>query len=132
MSYQAAAALQTAVFDALTAATSLAGISIVDAMPPGTSPGTFVLIGPEVAVDQSDGSGPGAEHRFAVSVISDASGFMTAKTVAAAVSEALLAGGMVLASGHLVSVSFQRAVARRLDEGAVRRIDLTFRARVEI
>lgn len=57
---------------------------------------------------------------------------MTAKTVAAAVSGALLAGGMVLGTGHLVSVTFQRAVARRLDEGTTRRIDLTFRARVEI
>ena len=132
MSYGAAAALQTAVFGALTAAPALSGVSVVDAMPPGTTPGTFVLIGPEVAVDQSDGSGPGAEHRFTVSVISDASGFMTAKTVAAAVSGALLGGGMVLGTGHLVSVTFQRAVARRLDEGTTRRIDLTFRARVEI
>lgn len=132
MSYQAAAALQTAIFGALTAAPALSGVSVVDAMPPGTSPGTFVLIGPEVAVDQSDGTGAGAEHRFAVSVISDASGFMTAKTVAAAVSQVLLAGGMTLGTGHLVSVNFQRAVAQRLDEGATRRIDLTFRARVDI
>ncbi len=132
MSYQAAAALQAAIFGALTAAPALAGVSVVDAMPPGTSPGTFVLIGPEVAVDQSDGTGAGAEHRFAVSVISDASGFMTAKTVAAAVSQVLLAGGMTLGTGHLVSVNFQRAVAQRLDEGATRRIDLTFRARVDI
>ncbi|MCF8511527.1 MAG: DUF3168 domain-containing protein [Rhodobacteraceae bacterium] len=132
MSYAAAAALQSGVLAAPTAARALAGISIVDAMPPGTAPGTFVLIGPEVAVDQSDGSGPGAEHRMVVSIISDASGFMTAKTVAAAVSDALLAGGLVLATGHLVSINFQRAVARRLDVGTVRRIDLTFRARVEI
>ncbi len=132
MSYSAAAALQSALFGALTAAPALSGVSVVDAMPPGTTPGTFVLIGPEVVVDQSDGSGAGAEHRFTVSVISGASGFMTAKTVAAAVSEVLLGGGMSLGTGHLVSVNFQRAVARRLDEGVVRRIDLTFRARVEI
>lgn len=132
MSYQAAVALQAAVFGALSAAPALAGVSVVDAMPPGTTPGTFVLIGPEVAVDQSDGTGAGAEHRFTVSVISDAAGFLTAKTVAAAVSAALTAGGMALTTGHLVSLGFQRAVARRLDEGTVRRIDLTFRARVEI
>lgn len=132
MSYQAAAALQAAVFGALNGAPALAGISIVDAMPPGTTPGTFVLIGPEVAVDQSDGSGAGAEHRFTVSVISDASGFLAAKTVAAAASAALLEGSMVLATGHLVSVNFQRAVARRLDQGTARRIDMTFRARVEL
>lgn len=132
MSYQAAAALQAAVFGALGGAPGLAGVSILDAMPPGTTPGTFVLIGPEVAVDQSDGTGAGAEHRFSVSVISDASGFLAAKTVAAAVSEALLGGAMVLATGHLVSVNFQRAVARRLDQGTARRIDMTFRARVEL
>lgn len=132
MSYQAAAVLQTAIFGALAAAPALSGVSVVDAMPPGTNPGTFVLIGPEVAVDQSDGTGAGAEHRFAVSVISDASGFMTAKTVAAAVSQVLLSGGMTLGTGHLVSVNFQRAVAQRLDEGGTRRIDLTFRARVDI
>ncbi len=132
MSYQAAAALQSAVFAALSAAPSLAGISIVDAVPPGTSPATFVLIGPEVAIDQSDGTGRGAEHRFNVSVISSASGFMTAKTVAAAVSQVLLGTAMTLTTGYLVSVTFQRAVALRLDEGTTRRIDLTFRARVDI
>ena len=36
-----------------------------------------------------------------------------------------------LARGRLVGLSFQRAVARRVDEGRVRRIDLSFRARVE-
>lgn len=132
MSYQAAAALQSAVFGALSAAPALTGVAVVDAMPLGTVPGTFVLIGPEVVVDQSDGTGQGAEHRFGVSVISDASGFMTAKSVAGSVSAVLLAGGISLTTGHLVSIGFQRAVARRLDEGVSRRIDLTFRARVEI
>lgn len=132
MSYAAAAALQAGVFGALTAAPALAGVSIVDAIPPGTTPGTFILIGPEVAVDQSDGTGAGAEHRFTISVISDAAGFLTAKTLAAAVSAAVLGGGVTLAAGHLVSISFQRAVARRLEEGTTRRIDMTFRARVEL
>ena len=39
--------------------------------------------------DASDRSGDGAEHRLVVSVISDATGFLEAKTVAVAVSEAL-------------------------------------------
>lgn len=132
MSYAAAAALQAAIYGALTAAPALAGVSIVDAMPPGTTPGTFILIGPEVVLDQSDGTGAGAEHRFTISVISDATGFLTAKTLAAAASTAVLGGGVSLASGSLVSIGFQRAVARRLDEGTARRIDMTFRARVEL
>jgi hypothetical protein len=132
MSYAAAAALQAAIFGALSAAPALSGVSIVDAMPPGTTPGTFILIGPEVVLDQSDGTGPGAEHRFTISVISDAAGFLTAKTLAAAASAALLGGGLSLATGTLVSIRFQRALARRLDEGTARRIDMTFRARVEL
>jgi hypothetical protein len=132
MSYAAAAALQAAIYGALSAAPALSGVSVVDAMPPGTTPGTFILIGPEVATDQSDGTGAGAEHRFTISVISDAAGFLTAKSLAAAASAAVLAGGLSLATGTLVSIQFQRAVARRLEEGTARRIDMTFRARVEL
>lgn len=132
MSYQAAAALQAAVFARLAGFPALAGVSIVDAMPPGTAPGSFVLIGPEQVVDQSDKTGGGAEHRFEVAVISDASGFVSAKTLAGAVSEALVDAGLTLATGTLVSIGFLRATARRLDGGALRRIDMTFRARIEL
>ena len=130
MSYAAAAALQTAIFAALSGNPALAGVSIVDAMPPGTGNGTFILIGPEIATDKGDQTGPGAEHLVAIAVISDASGFLSAKTVAAAVSSALVNATLVLTTGSLVSLFFQRANARRLDEGDIRRIDLTFRARV--
>lgn len=132
MSYQAAAALQAAVFARLSGFPALAGVSIVDAMPPGTAPGSFVLIGPEQVVDQSDKTGGGAEHRFEVAVISDASGFVSAKTLAGAVSEALVDAGLTLTTGSLVSIGFLRATARRLDGGALRRIDMTFRARIEL
>lgn len=132
MSYQAAAALQAAVFERLSGFPALAGVSIVDAMPPGTAPGSFVLIGPEQVVDQSDKTGGGAEHRFEVAVIGDASGFVSAKTLAGAVSEALVGAGLTLTTGSLVSIGFLRATARRLDGGALRRIDMTFRARIEL
>lgn len=108
MSYQAAAALQAAIYARLSSTPALAGINIVDAVPAGTSLGSFVLIGPEQVLDQSDKTGAGAEHRFEVSVISDAAGFMTAKDLAAAVSEALLSLPLVLSVGHLVSIGFQR------------------------
>ena len=130
MSYAAAAALQTAIFAALSGFPALAGVTIVDAMPPGTGNGTFILLGPEVVTDKGDQTGPGAEHVVMISVISDATGFLPAKTVAAAVSAALVDAALVLTTGSLVSLSFQRAAARRLDEGDIRRIDLTFRARV--
>jgi hypothetical protein len=131
MSYGAAAALPAAIFQRLTAADGLAGVPVVDALPRGAGRGTFVLIGPEEVRDASDRSGPGAEHRLSISVISDAAGFGEAKAVAAAVSDSLAGAELMLVRGRLVGIHFLRAEARRLDAGAVRRIDLTFRARIE-
>jgi hypothetical protein len=132
MSYSASAALQSAIYTQLTSAPALAGVSVVDAMPPGTPVGTFVLLGSEVAIDQSDKTGAGAEHRVEIAVISDAAGFLPGKTIAAAISDALVDANLTLAVGRLVSLTFTRATARRLDDGTARRIDLQFRARVEI
>lgn len=131
MSYGSAAALQAAIYQRLTTTAGLAGIAVVDALPMGSGKGTFVLIGPEEVLDASDASGKGAEHRLTVSVISDATGFRAVKDIAVAVSDTLNEAQLVLLRGRLVSLRFLRAVARRLDEGAVRRIDLTFRARIE-
>jgi len=131
MSYAAAAALQAAVYAALTAAPALAGVQVLDAQAPGSGSGTFVLIGPVVVNDRSDKSGGGADHLFTVAVISDAAGFLAAKTVAGAVSEALIGTGLTLTVGRLVYLAFVRAQARRLGEGSRRRVDMTFRARVE-
>ncbi len=130
MSYHATAALQTTVFTRLTGWAGLAAIPVVDAVPTGAVPTTFVLIGPETARDQSDKTGPGAEHEIEISVISTASGFLAAKNAAAQVSLALADPGMTLSTGHLVNVNFVRATAKRLDEGDTRRIDLRFRVRI--
>ena len=129
MSYGVAAALQAAVYQRLVA--ELAGVPVYDALPPGAGDGTFVLIGPEEALDASDKTGGGAEHRFIVSVISDAAGFQLAKDIAVAVSDALVDAALVLTRGRVVSLRFLRAVAKRLDAGEARRIDLRFTARVE-
>jgi len=64
-------------------------------------------------------------------VISDATGFLAAKEIAVAISDALVGAALVLTRGHLVSLQFLKAVAKRLSEGEARRIDLRFRARVE-
>jgi hypothetical protein len=132
MSYGAAAAFQAAIYGVLVAQPNLAGVSIVDALPPGSGTGTFVLIGPEEVFDASDKTGGGAEHRFGVAVISDATGFLAAKSVAAAVSDALVDVTPAMTRGRIVGIRFVKAVARRLEDGDVRRIDLTFRARVEV
>jgi len=131
MSYGMAAALQAAIYGRLVSAPDLASVPVFDAMPPAGGTGTFILIGPEEVVDQSDQSGRGANHRIVISVISNATGFYEAKSAAVVVSDALNEAPLTLARGRLVSLAFQRAVARRLDQGSVRRIDLRFRARVE-
>jgi hypothetical protein len=131
MSYGVAEALQAALYQRLASTSALAGVPVVDALPKGQGEGTFVLIGPEEVLDQSDTTGRGAEHRFAVSVISDAAGFQAAKAAAVAVSDSLIDAPLTLSRGRLVGLWFVRAVARRPAEGKVRRIDLTFRARVE-
>ena len=129
MSYGVAAALQAAVYQKLVA--DLPGVAIHDALPVGTAPGTFVLIGPEEALDASDGSGAGAEHRFVISVISDATGFLQAKEIAVQISDALVEADLFLTRGRLVWLQFLKAQAKRLEAGEARRIDLRFVARVE-
>lgn len=134
MSYAAAAALQEAVFQCLADDAGLAdlvGGAIYDAPPPGRLPPLHVSLGPEEARDRSDGTGAGAEHRFTVSVISEASGFHLAKSAAGAVCDALLGAALPLARGRLAGLFFDRARAFRIDGGARRRIDLRFRARID-
>ena len=131
MSYAAASALQSAVYARLTGFPALAGVTVVDAVAPGNGRGKFILLGPETANDRSDKSGAGVEHQFQVSVISDETGFLSAKVIAGHVSDALIGAALTLTTGHLVSLNFVRAVARRLKEGEHRRIDLIFRARVD-
>lgn len=135
MSYQSTAALQGALYDLLTGDAVLAGLlpdGIFDAPLPGTPQGTYGVIGEEEAIDRSDASGPGAEHRVLVQVISDASGFATAKAAAARIAEILPGAQPALATGRVVAIWFHQAQARRTEGNALRRIDLRFRVRVEI
>ena len=134
MSYAMASALQEAVFTKLdtdAALTVLVGDAIFDVAPSGNMPGLYVLIGPEEASDRSDGTGSGALHEFVISVVSDADGFQTAKSVAAAISDSLIDAALVLSRGRLVSLNFMRARAHRVAKGTQRQIDLRFRARLE-
>lgn len=134
MSYGVAVALQAAVYQHLLADGDLSGLvgsAIYDEVPNGTIPSTYVTLGPEMALDRSDGDGGGALHRFAVSVVSDVSGFARAKAVAVAVSDALAGASLSLARGQLVALRFERAVASREEAANLRRIDLRFAARVQ-
>jgi len=133
VTYALASALQSAVYDRLqsdAAVTALVGNAIYDTVPRGDQPQLYVAIGPEQVRDQSDKTGQGALHEFVISVVSDLSGFARAKTVAGAVSDALHDADLSLSRGHLVFLNFSRARAAYARRGEMRRIDLTFRARV--
>ena len=134
MSYGMAAALQEAVFQELSSDAALAALvggAVYDALPAGILPQTYVTLGPEDARQRDDGTGHGAWHQFIVSVVTEGAGFHMAKEVAAAISDALVDADLNLSRGRLVALNFNRARARREDQGEMRRIDLTFRARVE-
>ena len=133
MSYAMSKALQAAVFARMTGdtgLTDLVGTAIFDALPPGEVPGLYVALGPEKVRDASDATGQGAIHEFTISVVTDQSGFAVAKTAAAAVSDALLAGLPVLDRGRVLTLRFHKAAAARVGTGDTRRIDLIFRARL--
>jgi hypothetical protein len=132
MSYAMTAALQSAVFQALISDAlimSLSGGAVHDALPPGPVAPLFVVIGPEQVRDASDKTGAGAVHDFTVTVVSEAAGFSTAKTLAAAVSDALVGADLTLSRGRLVTMDFLRARARRVEGG--REIEIWFRARLD-
>ncbi len=135
MSYGMAAALQSAVYQHLqgdAGVSGLVGTAIYDALPPGGLPQTYVSLGPEDVRDRSDSTGDGALHRFTVSVVTESAGFGAAKSVAAAICDALVDADLSLSRGRLVGLWFERAVAKRTGKaGRIRRIDLRFRARVE-
>jgi hypothetical protein len=134
MSYAMAPALQTAVFQHLLADVpliGLVGVNIFDSVPAGVVPSLYVSIGSEEVRDASDQTGAGASHEFTVSVVTDAAGFLGAKDVAAAISDALVNANLTLTRGRVVSLNFLRARAQRVRVDDVRRIDLRFRARLE-
>ncbi len=138
MSYGAGSALQAAVYQVLRADPALAalvGDGIHDAMPVAAGSGVQVVLGPEEVRDAGDMTGAGAAHDFVVSVLSgqdEAAGFAAVKAAAAAVSDALETAAFTLERGHLVAMWFLRARARRTENGAGRRVDLTFRARIDL
>jgi hypothetical protein len=130
MTYALSPHLQTAVFQHLANADH-GGAAVHDQPPSGTIEETYITFGGESVTDRSDASTQAADHDFTLSVVSAASSFLQAKSVAAKLSEALDGADLALARGQLTSLRFYRATARRDDKDGLRRIDLRFRARVE-
>jgi len=134
MSYGMSSALQSAIFQHLkddAALTTLVGSAIYDALPAGPLPSLYVVLGPENVRPATDQSGGGAWHRITLSVITDGAGFQAAKDAAGALSDALCNASLALSRGRLSALNFYRARARREGSSEIRRIDITFRARVE-
>ena len=134
MSFATAAALQAAVYQHLVADAGVVaalGTAIFDEVPPGPLAGPYASLGEGEVRDISDASGRLAEHRFTVSIVSDEEGFHAAKSAAGAVTDALVDAAPALTRGRIVCLGFQKARARRVRAGQLRRIDLTFRAIVE-
>lgn len=138
MSYQLSAALQGAVYRALRSDDrlgALVGDAIFDAMPVSPPSGTYVALGPEEVADAGDMTGGGSRHDFVVSVLSgadEAGGFAGVKAAAAAVSAVLEDGDVQTDAGRIAGLWFLRARARRSEGGTGRRVDLTFRARLDL
>ena len=133
MSYGVSSALQAAVFQTLSndpGVSALVGSAIYDALPSGTLPALYIVLGSEEVRDASDKSGGGALHEFTITVVTESAGFSSAKVLAAAVSDALVDAPLTLTRGALVSLNFYKAKAARVGTGDMRQINLIFRARV--
>ena len=131
MTYALSGALQAAVYDLLQSdpgLTAMIGDAVYDAVPGGSLPETYVLLGQEMAKDASDPEG--ADHRLTLSVITSAPGFSTAKGCAALICDLLHGAQPALSRGYVVDMAFLKATGRRIDGAAGRQIDLQFRARV--
>ncbi|MFD1795818.1 DUF3168 domain-containing protein [Paracoccus aurantiacus] len=138
MSYLASVALQGAVYQCLRddpELNALVGDAVFDAMPIDAPSGVYVSLGPEEVTDQSDSGGRAARHDFVVSVLAgteEAAGFRAVKEAAVAVSAALEGADLVTEAGRLAGLWFLRARAKRVKNGAERRVDLTFRALIDM
>ena len=134
MSYAVSGALQSAIYQHLLADSGVVaalGAAVYDEVPPGPVPDLYASLGPEEARDRSDKDGAAALHMFIISLVDNGAGFARVKAAAGAVSDALVDADLALSRGSLVSLHFARARARRTQTGDVRRIDLTFHARVQ-
>jgi len=133
MSYAMSAALQEAVFTALSGNVTLNARveGIYDAPPEsgGTPPiGTYITLGDDEAKDRSSASHKGVTLDFEVNIHSDFAGFSAAKAVAADVVDILAWAELGLSRGNLVNLKFLKSRTRRGAAPETRRIALVFRA----
>lgn len=136
MTYALAYPLQQALFAALTANPDVAthfADRIHDAPPPhgAEAAGLTLVIGDEKAEDWSTATDAGAAHVVTLTIHAAQYSFLAAKQAAAAVSDLILAGGLILTRGRVVNARFIDAETKRSQNDAHRRIDLRFRLVLE-
>lgn len=126
-----AAPLQTALFARLTSAPELALLNgrIYDDAPHQSADDAeaYLTIGDESVTAWDTATDRGATHTIVIRVYSPVRGFLTPKQIAASVCEALCDDALSLSRGRVVTQQFIGAETRREEQGALRRIDLTFR-----
>lgn len=108
---------------------------IYDAPPPlleGSAPeGVYLTFGDEEVDDWSTGSDAGAVHIVAITINAPRRGFAEAKQAAAAVSDAILGGGLTPIRGRIVNTRFVDAKTKRAENDALRQITMRFRITLE-
>lgn len=126
-----AAPLQTALFVRLSTATELAALNgrIYDDAPHQSADATeaYITLGDESVAAWDTATETGAIHDVVIRIYSPVRGFLTPKQIAGSVCEVLCAADLTLSRGRVVTQQFTAAETRREEQGALRRIDLTFR-----
>ncbi|MEM9059816.1 MAG: DUF3168 domain-containing protein [Pseudomonadota bacterium] len=93
--------------------------------------GLYLILGDDEAQDWSSGTDNGATHVVRLNIHAPRRGFAEAKRAAAALSDAVLSGGLSLSRGRVVNVRFVDARTFRAESDALRRIELRFRFTLE-
>lgn len=136
MTMALSAPLQLALFERLTTDPELSGLEgrVYDDAPHRSREGSsdpYVTIGEENVRPWNTMTEAGATHDAVISVHAPRRGFLDVKSLAATITEVIEQAPPALARGRIVTHEFIAARTRRQEQGALRRVDLTFRFVIE-
>ena len=90
-----------------------------------------MTIGDEIVAPWNTSTEAGAAHEVVIRIYSPVRGFLSPKQIAADICETLCGQPPDLTEGRIITNEFISAATRREEQGALRRIDLTFRFVIE-
>lgn len=130
------APLQQALYQRLTTAPALSALvgRVYDDAPHRsreTSAEPYATLGEEIVRPWTTATERGASHDVVISVHAPRRGFLTVKSLAALITDTIETDPPVLIGGAIITHEFTGARTRREEQGAMRRIDLTFRFVIE-